>query len=49
MAMTPDMNLVLVAVARREYIRVGSAPASMLAMATATSTKFVSSELVGQQ
>ena len=28
MATAPDMNSVLVAVARREYIRVGSAPAS---------------------
>jgi len=49
MAMTPDMNPVFVAVARREYIPVGFAPASMLAMATATNTKFMSSELVRQQ
>jgi len=49
MATAPDMNSVLVAVARREYIPVGSAPASMLAKATATNTKFISSGLVGQQ
>jgi len=49
MAVSPDINSVFIAVARRKYIRVGSAPASMLAMATATNTKSMSSELVGQQ
>jgi len=49
MAIAPDMNSVFAAVARRKYIPVGSAPASMLAKATATNTKFMSSEFMGQQ
>ena len=49
MAIAPDTNSVFAAVARREYILVGSAPASMLAKATATNTKFMSLELMGQQ
>ena len=49
MATAPDMNSVFIAVARREYIPVGSAPASMLAKATATNTKFTSFELAGRQ
>ena len=44
--MAPDINSVFVFVARRKYVRVGSAPASMLAKATATNTKFMSSEFI---
>jgi hypothetical protein len=35
------MNPVFIAVTRREYIRVGSAPASLLETVTSTNTEFM--------
>ena len=43
------MNPAFTAVTRREYVRVGSAPASMLVTVTAVNAGFMSSEFVGQQ
>jgi hypothetical protein len=43
------MNPAFTAVTRREYIPVGSAPASMLATVTTANTGFMSSEFFGQQ
>ncbi len=36
-----DMNSVFIAVTRREYIHVGSAPASLLETVTSTNTEFM--------
>jgi hypothetical protein len=37
-----DMNPVFIAVTHREYIHVGSAPASLLETVTSTNTEFIS-------